>query len=148
MFTPTLNAFRKLCNNCNFTGFLIHACKKVKIEVVNPSIHNMPSMNSSHFSSGQVGCLLCAFNIMSAYFNLLNVSTSSYCINTEKSMKKKRVTTKTTSPLKVKKKIQNSKLGDTLVNASKGMSPFKVELKLVKNYMFLGHELVWVPKKD
>ena len=64
--SPT--ATRKVCNICNSTGHLTHACKKVKVEQTEiPSMPAMPTLNNAHLPCGKVGCMLCAFNIMSAY---------------------------------------------------------------------------------
>ena len=68
----SLTATRKVCNNYNSTGHLMHACKKVKVEQTEAS--SMPTMsilNNSHLSCGKIGCMPCAFNIMSTYINLM-----------------------------------------------------------------------------
>ena len=79
-FSPT--AARKVCNNCNSTGHLTHACKKVKVEQHEvSSMSAMPTLNDAHLPCGKVGCMPCAFNIMSAYINLMNASSGS-CIST------------------------------------------------------------------
>ena len=69
------NTSRKSCNNCGSTGHLTHACKKVKVESKDVSnMNNMFAMPSSHIPCGKSDCMFCAFNIMSAYFNLMNAS--------------------------------------------------------------------------
>ena len=77
-FYPT--AARKVCNNCNSTGYLTHAWKKVKVQQHEvSSVPTMPTVNDAHFPYGKVGCMSCAFNIMFAYINLMNAS-SGCCI--------------------------------------------------------------------
>ena len=79
--SPT--AARKVCNNCNSTGHLTHACKKVKVEQTEvSSMPTMSTLNNAHLPCGKVGCMPCAFNIMSAYINLMNASSGS-CINND-----------------------------------------------------------------
>ena len=59
--SPT--AAKKVCNNCNSTGHLTHACKKVKVEqTITSSMPTMPTLNNVHLPCGKVGCMPCAFN--------------------------------------------------------------------------------------
>ncbi|KAK1384526.1 hypothetical protein POM88_022261 [Heracleum sosnowskyi] len=72
-FSPI--ASRKLCTICNSTGHLTHACKKVKVETANTSeMHNMSDMPDLHEPCGKKECLICTYNIMHAYFKLMNDS--------------------------------------------------------------------------
>lgn len=48
----------------------------------------MPTTHSSHLPCGISECMLCVFNIMTVYFNLMNAS-SSTCTESDKSMYKK-----------------------------------------------------------
>ena len=52
VISPT--ATRKVCNNCNSTGHLTHACKKFKVEQSETSsVPTMPALNNAHFSCGK-----------------------------------------------------------------------------------------------
>ena len=153
--SPT--AARKVCNNCNSTGHLTHACKKVKVEQTEASsMPTMSTLNNAHLPCGKVGCMPCAFNIMSAYINLMNASSGS-CINNDMIDNNKHVRAKTVSPPKVRK--------DTLVSKPK-FTPDKAKIKdtrkvnapvehvkvvpivsSVKTSKPLGPKQVWVPKK-
>ena len=94
-----------MCNNCNSTGHLTHACKKVKVEQSEvSSMPTMPTLNNAHFPCGKVGCMPCAFNIMSAYINLMNASSGS-CIKNDMINSNKHTIAKTVSPPKVRKDI-------------------------------------------
>ena len=62
----------------------------------------MSTLNNAHLPCGKVRCMLCAFNIMSAYINLMNASSSS-CINNDMIDSNKHVRAKTVSPPKVRK---------------------------------------------
>ncbi|KAK1379987.1 hypothetical protein POM88_026731 [Heracleum sosnowskyi] len=89
-------ASRKLCTNYNSTGHLTHSCKKVKVEtVVTSEMHNMSDMPDLHEPCGKKECLLCAYNIMHAYFKLMNASSSTDSKNDKStdSMKVKQVKT-------------------------------------------------------
>ena len=150
-------AARKVCNNYNSIGHLTHACKKVKVEQTEASsMSAMPTLNNAHLPCGKVGCMPCAFNIMSAYINLMNASFGS-CINNDMNDSNKHVRAKTVSPPKVRK--------DTLVSnpyvtpdkaKTKDMRKFnapaehvKVDpvVTPVKTSKPLGPKQVWVPKK-
>ena len=105
--SPT--AARKVCNNCNSTGHLTHACKKVKVEQFETSsVPTMPALNNAHLSCGKVGCMPCDFNIMSAYINIMNASSGS-CINNDMIDSNKHVRANTVSPPKVRKDTNVSK---------------------------------------
>ena len=105
--SPT--AARKVCNNCNSTGHLTHACKKIKVEHSEvSSMPTMPTLNNAHLPCGKVGCMPRAFNIMSAYINLMNASYGS-CINNDMIDSDKRTRAKTVSPPKVRKESPVSK---------------------------------------
>ena len=102
-FASSPNTPRKSCNNCGFTGHLTHECKKVKVESkVFSDVNNMSAMPSSYKPCGKSDCMLCAFNIMYAYFNLMNASSSSFTSDS-KDMTKKHDRAKTASPPKVRK---------------------------------------------
>ncbi|KAK1402380.1 hypothetical protein POM88_001985 [Heracleum sosnowskyi] len=91
-------ASRKLCTNCNSTGHLTHACKKVK--VVTSEMHNMSDMPDLHEPCGKKECLLCTYNIMHAYFKLMNASSSNSTVNV-----------KSTDNMKIKQgKVKSSKV--------------------------------------
>ena len=79
----------------------------------------MPTLNDAHFPCGKVGCMPCAFNIMSAYINLMNASTGS-CINSDMNVSNKHDRSKTVSPPKARK--------DTLVSKPK-VTPDKAKTK-------------------
>ena len=68
----------------------------------------MPALNDAHLSCGKVGCIPCAFNVMSAYINLMNASSGS-CINNDMIDNNKHVRAKTVSPPKVRKDTPVSK---------------------------------------
>ena len=94
--SPT--AARKVCNNYNSIGHLTHACKQVKVEPTEvSSMSSMPTLNNAHLPCGKVGCMPCAFNIMSAYINLMNASSGS-CINNDMNASIKHDRAKTVSP--------------------------------------------------
>ena len=116
----------------------------------------MPTLNNAHFPCGKVGCMPCAFNIMSAYINLMNASSGS-CINNDMTDSNKHVRAKTASPPKVRK--------DTLVSEPK-VTPDKAKSKDTRKvnvpdeYVKVAHVItpvkiskplmpkqVWVPKK-
>ena len=96
-------AARKVYNNCNSTGHLTHACKKVKVE--QHEVFSMPAMSTlidAHFPCGKVGCMPCAFNIMPAYINHMNASMG-ICINSDMNVSNKHDREKNVSPPKVRK---------------------------------------------
>ena len=76
----------------------------------------MFAMPSSHKLCGKSDCMLCDFNIMYAYFNLMNASSSSF-ISDSKGMTKKHDRAKTASPPKVRKGTHVSKTKDKFVKA-------------------------------
>ena len=93
-------ATRKVVNNCNSTGHLTHACRKVKVEQIEvSSVPTMPTLNDAHLPCGKVGYMPYAFNIMSAYINLMNASSGSY-INNDMIDSNKHVREKTVCPPK------------------------------------------------
>ena len=154
--SPT--AARKVCNNCNSTGHLTHACKKVKVEQHKvSSMHAMPTLSDAHLPCGKVGCMPYAFNIMSAYINLMNVSTGS-CINSDMNVINKHDREKTVSPPKVRKDTHVPKPKVTRDKAkTKDMSKVNKPTehvkvvsvaKSVKISKPLGPKQVWVPKKN
>ena len=153
--SPT--AAKKVCNNCNSTGHLTHACKKVKVDQSETSsVPTMPTLNNAHFPCGKVGCMPCAFNIMSAYINLLNASSGS-CINNYMIDSNKHVSTKIVSPPNIRKDTHVSKPKVTLDKAKTKdlrkvnvpdayvkVAPVVTHVKISKP---LGPKQVWVPKK-
>ena len=153
--TSFTNTSRKSCNNCGSTGHLTHACKKVKVESKDISnVNNMVAMPSSHKPCGISDCKLCAFNIMSAYFNLMNASPVT---NTKISndMTKKHNRSRTASPPKARKGSPVSKAKDKFVKAEV-VEKESVEKKAnnvkpvisVKSSKQQGPKQVWVPKKS
>ena len=149
------NTSRKSCNNCGSTGHLTHACKKVKVESKDISnVNNMFAMPSSHKPCGISDCKLCAFNIMSAYFNLMNAS---LVTNTKMSndMTKKHNRSRTASPPKARKGSPVSKAKDKFVKAEvvekesvkKKANNVKPVIS-VKSSKQQGPKQVWVPKKS
>ena len=101
-FATSPIAARKVYNNYNSTGHLRHACKKVKVEQYEvSSMSAMPTLNNAHLQCGKVGCMPCAFNIMSAYIKLMNASSGS-CINNDMNASNKHDREKTVSPPKVR----------------------------------------------
>ena len=148
---------RKVCNNCNSTGYLTHACKKVKVEQNEASsVPTMSTLNNAYLPCEKVGCMPCAFNIMSAYINLMNASSSS-CINNDMIDSNKHIRAKTVSPPKVRKDTPVSKPKVTLdkaktkdtrkVNAPTEHSKVIHVVSSVKTSKPLGPKQVWVPKK-
>ena len=148
---------RKVCNNCNSTGHLMHACKKVKVvQIETSSMPTMPTLNNAHFPCGKVGCMPCVFNIMSVYINLMNASSGS-CINNDMTDSNKHVRAKTVSPPKVGKDTPISKPKVT-PDKAKSKDTRKVNVpdeyvkvvhvvSSVKSSKPLGPKKVWVPKK-
>ena len=67
---------RKVCNNCNSTNHLTHACKMTRVDTSITSMPNTVNMNVVHLPCGRVGCMQCAMNMMSACFTMLNASFS------------------------------------------------------------------------
>ena len=116
----------------------------------------MPTLNDAHLPYGKVCCMPCAFNIMSAYKNLMNACSGS-CINNDMNISNKHDMAKTVSPPKVKKDLLSLSLQFTHDKAkTKDKSKFNepiehVELvpvaKSVKISKPLGPKQVWVPKK-
>ena len=153
--SPT--ATRKVCNICNSTGHLTHACKKVKVEQTEiPSMPAMPALNTAHLPCGKVGCMPCAFNIMSAYINLMNASSGS-CISDDMTKSNKHTRAKTVSPPKVRKDTPVSKpkvnpdkaktKDKKKVNATPEHDKVDTVISSVKTSKSLGPKQVWVPKK-
>ena len=149
------NTSRKSCNNCGSTGHLTHACKKVKVESKDISnVNNMLAMPSSHKPCGKSDCMFCAFNIMSAYFNLMNASPVTNT-KSNKDMTKKHDRSKTASPPKARKGSTVSKAKDKFVKAEV-IEKESVEKKAnnvkpvrsVKSSKQQGPKQVWVPKKS
>ena len=147
----------KSCTNCNSTGHLTHACKKVKVEQSEvSSMPAMPTLNNAHLPCGKVGCMPCAFNIMSAYINLMNASSGS-CINNDMTNSNKHTRAKTVSPPKVRKDTpvskpkvtpDKAKIKDTRkVNATSEHDKVASVVSPVKTSKSLGPKQVWVPKK-
>ena len=153
--SPT--AASKVCNNCNSTGHLTHACKKVKVEQsVTSSVPTMPTLNNAHFPCGKVGCMPCAFNNMSTYINLMNASCGS-CINNDMIDRNKLVRAKIVNPPKVRKDTHVSKPKVTPDKAKKKdmrkvnvpneyvkVAPVVTHVKISKP---LGPKQVWMLKK-
>ena len=153
--SPT--AARKVCNNCNSTGHLTHACKKVKVEQYEvSSMPTMPTLNNAHLPCGKVGCMPCAFNIMSAYINLMNASSGS-CIKNDMINSNKHTRSKTICPSKVRKESpvskpkvtpDKAKIKDTRkVNGTTEHAKVAPVVSSVKTSKPLGPKQVWVPKK-
>ena len=153
--SPT--ATGKVCNNCNSTGHLTHACKKVKVEQTEASsMPTMSTLNNAHLQCGKVGCMPCSFNIISAYINLMNASSGS-CIYNDMIDSNKHVRAKTVSPPKVRKDTpvskskvtpDKAKTKDTRkVNAPTEHVKIVLVVSSVKTSKPLGPKQVWVPKK-
>ena len=148
---------RKVCYNYNFTGHLTHACKNIKVEQTEASsMPTMSTLNNAHLPCGKVGCMPCAFNIISAYINLMNASFGS-CINNDMIDSNKHVRAKTGSPPKVRKDTlvskpkvtpDKAKTKDTRkVNAPTEHVKVVLVVSSVKTSKPLGPKQVWVPKK-
>ena len=116
----------------------------------------MPALNNAHFPCGKVCCIPCAFNIMSAYINLMNASSGS-CINNDMIDNNKHVRAKTVSPTKVRKdtlvfqpKVTPNKaktkdmrkvnVPDEYVKVAPVVTPIKISKPL-------GPKQIWVAKK-
>ena len=149
------NTSRKSCNNCGSTGHLTHSCKRGKVESKYISnVNNMFAMPSSHEPCGKSDCMFYAFNIMSAYFNLMNAS-SIINTNVSKDMTKNHNRPKTASPPKARKGTHFSKAKDKFVKAEV-VEKESVEKKAknvkpvtpVNSYKQQGPKQVWVPKKS
>ena len=107
LFPPT--AARKVCYNCNSTGHLTHACKKVKVEQIEASsMPTISTLNNAHLPCCKVGFMPCAFNTMFTYINLMNASSGS-CINNDMIDNNKHVRAKIVSPPKVRKNTHVTK---------------------------------------
>ena len=119
----------------------------------------MPAMhvlNNAHSPCGKVGRMPCAFNIKSAYINLINASSGSY-INNDMNARIKHDREKTISPPKVrmgtpvsKPKVtpDKAKTKDTRkVNVHAEHVKVEHVVKPVKVSKPLGPKQVWVPKK-
>ena len=142
------------CNNCFYsTSYACMQKVKVKQHEVS-SMSAMPTLNYAHFPCVKVGCMSCAFNIMSAYINLMNASYGS-CINSDMNVAIHRA--KTVSPPKVRKDTRVSK---PKVTPDKAKTKYKSKVdepiehvevvhvaKSVKISKPLGPKQVWVPKK-
>ena len=127
---------RKVYNNCNSTGHLTHACKKVKVEQTEvSSIPTMSTLNNAHLPCGKLGCMPCAFNIMSAYINLMNASSGS-CINNDMIDSNKHVRANTVSPPKVRK--------DSPVSKPR-VTPDKAKIKATRKVNALAEHVKVVP---
>ena len=117
---------------------------------------DMPTLNNAHLPCGKIGCMPCAFNIMSTYINLMNASTGS-CINSDMNVGNKHDRAKNVSPLKVRKDTPVSKPKFTSDKAktkdkckvNEHIEHVKVEsvAKSVKISKSLGPKKVWIPKK-
>ena len=153
--SPT--AARKVCNNSNSTGHLTHACKKVKVEQTEvSSMPTMSTLNNAYLLCGKVGCMPCAFNIMSAYIKLMNASSGS-CISNDMIDSNKHVRAKTVIPPKVRKDtpvskprvtLDKAKMKDTRkVNAPAEHVKVVPSVSYVKSSKPFGPKQFWVPKK-
>ena len=98
--------------------------------------------------------MLCAFNIMSAYFNLMN-SSSSTLMSDSNDMTKKHNRAKTPSTPKARKGTLVSKAKDKFVKADivekDSVKEKAKNVKLVtpmKSSKQQGSKQVWVPKKN
>ena len=116
----------------------------------------MSTLNNAHLSYGKVGCMPCAFNIMSTYINLMNASSGS-CINNDMIDSNKHVRANIVSPPKVRKDTHitkpkvthdKAKTKDTRkVNAPVEHVKVVPVVSSVKTSKPLGPKQVWVPKK-
>ena len=152
-FASFPNTPKKSCNNFGSIGHLTHACKKVKVESKYVSnVNYMSAMPSSHKPCGKSDCMFCAFNIMSAYFNLMNASFDTI-ISVSNDIKKNHNRDNTASPPKGRKGTPVSKAKDKFVKAEV-VEKESVEEKAKNVELFTplntskqqGPKQVWVPK--
>ena len=67
------------CHICNSIDLLTQLCRKGKVDSTEFSeIHNMLNLHNSYLQYDNVECLPCVLNVISAYFNILNASHSTY----------------------------------------------------------------------
>ncbi|OKX69851.1 hypothetical protein AXD71_14860, partial [Listeria monocytogenes] len=128
---------RKLCLTCNSAGHLTHSCTKVKVVTpVTSRNNNMLEMPDFHEPCGIDGCMLCAYNVMNAYYKLMNTSMNTSSVKStvvNKSMKNKPTKVKTENSPKDRKKLPVSKPVDKSVKASTEKVPVKVKVKHVES---------------
>ena len=114
----------------------MHACKKVKVEKTETSsVPTMHMLNNAHLPCGKVGCMPCAFNIFSAYINLMNASFGS-CFKNDMIDGNKHVRAKTISPLKVRKDTHVSK---PKVTPEKAKTKEMRKVNVLNEYVKLAH---------
>ena len=152
--TPTSSAPRKMCNHCQSTGHLTHACRKVKVDNVSPSMHDSFNMNNVHLPCGKVGCMQCAMYMMTACLTMMNTSFNASS-NSNVKMQKPTVG-KTASPPRARKETPISKPKGTPAKAkietsSVPVEPISVKKEPVDTPVKVskppGPKQVWVPKK-
>ena len=150
---------RKLCLTCNSAGHLTHSCTKAKaVTPVTSRNNNMLEMPDFHEPCGIDGCMLCAYNVMNAYYKLMNTSMNTSSVKStvvNKSMKNKPTKVKTENSPKARKELPVSKPVDKSVKASTEKVPVKVKVKHVESSTNVtpvkvpkpyGPNQVWVPK--
>jgi hypothetical protein len=148
---------KKSCYICKSNDHLQYACKSKVKNAIAP-VNVVPNMHQNHAPCGKPNCMQCAFNIMHAYINLMNTS-STPMINSNASVKKKHVQAKTPSPPKVRSDLSSPK-PDTTVKASKGKekvesssnvndsASMSVQQGKSRSYREAGPNQTWVPKTD
>ena len=150
---------RKLCLTCNSAGHLTHSCTKVKVVTpVTSRNNNMLEMSDFHEPCGIDGCMLCAYNVMNAYYKLMNTSMNTSSVKStvvKKSVINKPTKVKTKNSPKARKELPVSKPVDKSVKASTEKVPVKVKVKHVESSTNVtpvkvpkpsGPNQVWVPK--
>ena len=146
---------KKACYHCKSTEHLSYACKanmNTPVAHAMPAPHTMNNMHPNHAQCGQPNCMLCTFNAMQTFMNLMNVSSQS-CQN----IKKKHVRAKTSSPPKVRsdkpspktdKSVKPEKEKDKVESSSnvkKSASPAG-KPDISRSYRKAGPNQSWVPK--
>ena len=136
---------RKLCLNCNFAGHLTRSCTKAKVVTSESSRKsNMLEMPDFHEPCGIEGCMFCAYNVMNAYFKLMNTSAVKSTI-IKKSMIDKSTKVKTENSPKARKELPVSKPNDKSIKATTEKVPVKVKVKHVEPSTNVAHVNVSKP---
>ncbi|XP_063946117.1 uncharacterized protein LOC135151534 [Daucus carota subsp. sativus] len=149
-------------NTCSSTNNT-RASENVNVETIKPPVvlNNMPTIplvDMCHKPCGVDNCMLCAFNVMSAYFKSLHANKEN--TTPRKHMNSKFAKTKTTGPSPIKKDTYVPKPKPKVFKAiCRKVSTVKVDADVIRTgsivkadkgqfFKYAGPNQVWVPKKD
>ena len=148
-------------NTCSSTNN-IRTSENVNVETIKPPVvlNNMPTVplvDMCHKPCGVDNCMLCAFNVMSAYFKSMHANKEN--TTPRKHMNSKFAKTKTAGPSPIKKDTYVPKPKPKVFKAvCRKVSTVKVDADVIRTgsivkadkgqfFKYAGPNQVWVPKK-